>query len=136
VRHQSGVIDLVITVGDDSKRQHHFYPFRNISALRMFSYIVPKTKLLLHAVGAVYKVNWERSCGCKRHAAPTSNELVTIHDNHIQAWYRWKKEQKRHERKQLRDLQEQDNLNAAVYRKTVRERQQRAVDDQKGQEKQ
>ena len=93
----------------------------------MFSYIVPNVVLSLHEVGAVYQVQWERNCGCNGQRPPVFAELVACRDNHILAWYRWKREQKRDHLKRLRELQNQDDLDAAAFRKTTREKELEAV---------
>ena len=93
----------------------------------MFSYIVPNVTLSLHEVGAVYQVQWERSCGCNRQKLPVFNELVACRDNHLLVWYCWKKEQKRDHSKRLRELQKQDNLDVAAFRKVTREKELEAV---------
>ena len=54
------------------------------------------------------------------------NELVARRDNHVLAWHRWKKEQKRDHSRKLRELQKQDNIDAAAFRKAAKE-QERAV---------
>ena len=93
----------------------------------MFSYIVPNITLLLHAVGAVYQVGWERSCGCNGQKLPVFTELVARRDNHILAWHCWKKEQKRDHSRRLQELQRQDDINAAAFRKMTQEKEQAAV---------
>ena len=97
----------------------------------MFSYIVPNVTLLLHAVGAVYQVGWERSCGCNGQKPPVFNKLVTRRDNHVLAWYRWKKEQKQDHSRRLRELQKQDNIDAAAFRKVTQEKERAAVTAQR-----
>ena len=93
----------------------------------MFSYIVPNVTLSLHEVGAVYRVQWEQSCGCNGQKPPTFNELVARRDNHILAWHRWKKEQKRDHSRRLRELQRQDDIDAAAFRKATQEKERATV---------
>ena len=93
----------------------------------MFSYIVPNVTLSLHAVGAAYQVQCERCCGCNGQKPPVVTELVTHHDNHVLAWYRWKKEQKWENSKRLRELQKQDDLDAAAFRKVTQEKERMEV---------
>ena len=93
----------------------------------MFSYIVPNITLSLHEVGAVYQVQWERSCGCNGQKPPVFTELVARRDNHILAWHRWKKEQKWSHQRRLQELQRQDNIDAAAFRKATREKERAAV---------
>ena len=81
----------------------------------MFSYIVPNKVLSLHTVGTVYQVGWEKSCRCNGQKPPTFVELVTHHDNHVLAWYCWKKEQKQDHSRKLLELQKQDNINMAAF---------------------
>ena len=53
---------------------------------KMFSHIVPNMILLLHAMGAVYQVGWEKSCGCKRQKPPTLCFFVLwslMYDNRV-----------------------------------------------------
>ena len=87
----------------------------------MFSYIVPNVTLSLHKVGMVYQVQWERNCGCNGQRPPVFTELVARRDNHILAWHRWKKEQKRDHSRRLRELQRQDDIDAAAFRKATQE---------------
>ena len=49
-------------------------------------------------------------------------ELVTHRDNHVLAWHRWKREQKRDHSRRLRELQRQDDINAATFRKATQEK--------------
>ena len=93
----------------------------------MFSYIVPNVVLSLHEVGAVYQVQWEQNCGCNGQRLPVFTELVARRDNHVLAWYRWKREQKRDHSKRLRELQKQDDLDAAAFRKATKEKELEAV---------
>ena len=97
----------------------------------MFLYIVPNVILSLHEVGAVYQVQWERDCGCNGQRPPMFTELVARRDNHILAWYRWKKEQKRDHSRRLRELQKQDNLDAAAFRKATQEKERAMVTAQR-----
>ena len=97
----------------------------------MFSYIVPNVILSLHEVGAVYQVQWERNCGCNGQKPPVFIELVARRDNHVLAWHRWKKEQKRDHSRRLRELQKQDDLDAAAFRKTTKEKELEAVTAQR-----
>ena len=101
----------------------------------MFSYIVPNIVLSLHEVGAVYQVQWERNCGCNGQRPPVFTELVARRDNHVLAWYRWKREQKQDHSKRLRELQKQDDLDAAAFRKTTREKELEAVTAQQAERK-
>ena len=94
---------------------------------KKFSYIVPNTNLSLHAVGAAYQVDWERTCRCNGLVAPTLIKLVAKHDNHVLAWYCWKKQQRQDNSIKLKELQQQDDLDAAAYRKVVHEKDQAAV---------
>ena len=87
----------------------------------MFSYIVPNVTLSLHAVGALYQIGWEQNCGCNGQKPPVFTELVARRDNHILAWHRWKKEQKRDHLRRLRELQRQDDIDAATFRKATQE---------------
>ena len=93
----------------------------------MFSYIIPNVTLSLHEVGAVYQVGWERSCGCNGQKPPAFNELVARRDNHVLAWHRWKKEQQRDHSRRLRELQRQDDIDAAAFRKATQEKERAAV---------
>ena len=77
--------------------------------------------LSLHEVGAVYQVQWERSCGCNRQKPPVFTELVARRDNHVLAWHRWKKEQKWDHSRRLRELQRQDDIDVAAFRKATQE---------------
>ena len=88
----------------------------------MFSYIVPKVTLSLHTVGAAYQVEWERSCGCNGQRLPIFIKLATHHDNHILAWYCWKKEQRQDHSRKLQELQKQDNIDVAAFRKAIQEK--------------
>ena len=93
----------------------------------MFSYIVPNVTLSLHAVGALYQIGWERNCGCNGQRPPVFMELVARHDNHVLAWYHWKKEQKRDHSRRLRELQRQDDIDAAAFRKATQEKERATV---------
>ena len=93
----------------------------------MFSYIVPNIALSLHEVGAVYQVGWERSCGCNGQKPPAFNELVAHRDNHVLAWHRWKKEQQRDHSRRLWELQRQDDIDAAAFRKATQEKERATV---------
>ena len=101
----------------------------------MFSYIVPNVTLSLHEVGVVYRVQWEQSCGCNGQKLPTLNELVACRDNHILAWHRWKKEQKRDHSRRLRELQRQDDIDAAAFRKATREKERAMITAQRAERK-
>ena len=93
----------------------------------MFSYIVPNVTLSLHEVGVVYQVQWEQSCGCNRQKPPVFTELVAHRDNHILAWYCWKREQKQDHSRRLQELQKQDNIDAAAFRKATQEKERAVV---------
>lgn len=93
----------------------------------MFSHIVPNMTLLLHTMGAVYQVGWENSCGCSGQKLPAFVELVTHHDNHVLAWYCWKKEQKQDHSKKLQELQKQDNIDVAAFQKGTQEKERALV---------
>ena len=93
----------------------------------MFSYIVPNVTLSLHMVGTVYQVGWERSCGCNGQKPPTFVKLVAHCDNHVLAWYRWKKEQKWDHLRRLQELQRQDDIDAVTFRKTTQEKERAVV---------
>ena len=97
----------------------------------MFSYIVPNFTLSLHEVGAVYQVQWERSCGCNGQKPLIETELVARRDNHVLAWYRWKREQKWDHLRRLRELQRQDNIDAAAFRRATQETERAAVTAQR-----
>ena len=101
----------------------------------MFSYIVPNVTLSLHEVGAVYQVGWERSCGCNGQKPPAFNELVACRDNHVLAWHRWKKEQQRDHSRRLRELQRQDDIDAAAFRKATQEKERAAVVAQRAEQR-
>ena len=101
----------------------------------MFSYIVPNVILSLHEVGAVYQVQWERDCGCNGQRPPTFTELVARRDNHVLAWHRWKKEQKRDHSRRLQELQRQDDIDAAAFRKATQEKERAAVTAQQAERK-
>ena len=101
----------------------------------MFSYIVPNITLLLHAVGAVYQVGWEQSCGCNGQKLPIFIKLVTRCNNHILAWYRWKKEQKWDHLRKLWELQRQDDIDVATFRKATREKEQAVIATQRTEQK-
>ena len=83
--------------------------------------------LSLHAMGAVYQVGWEKNCGCNAQKPPTFVKLVTRPDNHMLAWYCWKKEQKRNHSRKLWELQRQDNINMATFGKVTQEKEQAMV---------
>ena len=72
---------------------------------KMFEYIVPKTRMMLQEVGAVYQIDWAQSSQRKKAIAPIYDTLVAQRDNHVKAWLQWKKEQERRQRECLRDLQ-------------------------------
>ena len=93
----------------------------------MFSYIIPNVTLLLHAVGTVYQVGWEKNCGCNGQKLPMFIELVAHCDNHLLAWYHWKKEQKWDHSRRLQELQKQDDIDAATFRKVTQEKEQAAI---------
>ena len=93
----------------------------------MFSYIVPNVALSLHTVGAVYQVGWEKNCGCNGQKLPRFTELVARRDNHVLAWYHWKKEQKRDHLRKLRELQRQDDIDVAAFRKATQEKERVAI---------
>ena len=101
----------------------------------MFSYIVPNVALSLHEVGAVYQVQWERSCGCNGQKPPVFTELVARRDNHVLAWYRWKKEQQWDHSRRLRELQRQDDIDAAAFRKTTQEKERAATTAQRAEQR-
>ena len=131
-------IDPIVIAGDDLNRQHRLIP-KDVSALRiseeMFSYIVPNVTLSLHAVGAVYQIGWEQNCGCNGQKPPVFNELVARRDNHILAWHRWKKEQKRDHSRRLRELQRQGDIDAAAFRKATQEKERAAITAQRAEQK-
>ena len=54
-------------------------------------------------------------------------ELVAHRNNHILAWYRWKREQKQDHLRRLRELQQQDNIDAAAFRKATQEKERAAI---------
>ena len=93
----------------------------------MFSYIVPNVTLSLHAVGALYQIGWERNCGCDGQKPPVFTELVAHRDNHVLAWHRWKKEQQRDHSRRLQELQRQDDIDAAAFRKATQEKERAAI---------
>ena len=62
-------------------------------------------------------------------------ELVARRDNHILAWYRWKKEQKRDHSRRLRELQRQDDLDTATLRRATQEKEQAAITTQRAERK-
>ena len=101
----------------------------------MFSYIIPNIALSLHAVGAVYQIGWEKHCGCNGQQPPVFVELVARRDNHVLAWYRWKKEQKRDHSRRLQGLQKQDNIDAATFRKVTQEKERVAITAQRTEQK-
>ena len=94
---------------------------------KMFEYVVPKTRMMLKEVGVVYQIDWARSSQRKNTITPIYDMLVAQRDNHVNAWLRWKKEQEKKQREHLRDLQRQDDLDAAVFR----EEQQRLLQNDK-----
>ena len=59
------------------------------------------------------------------------NELVAHRDNHVLAWHRWKKEQKRNHLRRLRELQRQDDVDAAAFRKATREKERAEITAQR-----
>ena len=83
----------------------------------MFEYLVPGKKLTLQEVGTTYQIEWARSSQRKGAIAPIYDSLVAQQDNHVRAWLQWKKEQ---EKKRLRDLQRQDDLDAIMFREEQR----------------
>ena len=101
----------------------------------MFSYIVPNVTLSLHEVGAVYQVQWERSCGCNGQKPPVFTKLVARRDNHILAWYRWKREKKQDHSRRLRELQRQDNIDVATFRKVTQEKERAAITTQRAEQR-
>ena len=101
----------------------------------MFSYIVPNVTLSLHAVGVVYQVGWERNCGCNGQKLPMFTKLVTRHDNHVLAWYRWKREQKRDHSRRLQELQRQDDIDAAAFREVAQKKERVAVTAQQAEQR-
>ena len=46
-------------------------------------------------------------------------ELVAHRNNHVLAWYRWKKDQKRDYSRKLQELQKQDDIDVAAFRKAT-----------------
>lgn len=96
----------------------------------MFSYIILNVTLSLHAVGAVYQIGWEKDCGCNGQKPPVLVELVAHCDNHVLAWYCWKKEQKQDHLKKLQELQKQDDINVATFRKATQERERATITTQ------
>ena len=62
-------------------------------------------------------------------------ELVARRDNHVLAWYRWKKEQKRDHSRRLQGLQKQDNIDAATFRKVTQEKERVAITAQRTEQK-
>ena len=98
------------------KRRHHLSPCRDVSTQKMFKYIVPRIRLMLQEVGAAYQIDWAQSSRRKDMIAPIYDTLVAQQDNHVKAWLRWKKEQERKQQECLRDLQRQDDLDAAMFR--------------------
>ena len=62
-------------------------------------------------------------------------ELVARRNNHILAWYRWKKEQKRDHSRRLRELQRQDDLDTAALRRVTQEKEQAAIITQRAERK-
>ena len=71
---------------------------------------------MLQEVGAVYQIDWAQLSQRKNTIAPIYDMLVAQWDNHVKAWLWWKKEQGRKQREHLRDLQRQDDLDAAIFR--------------------
>ena len=71
---------------------------------------------MLQEVGAIYQIDWAQSSQRKNAIALIYDMLVAQRDNHVKAWLRWKKEQERKQREHLRDLQQQDDLNAIMFR--------------------
>ena len=55
------------------------------------------------------------------------NELVAHRDNHVLAWYCWKKEQKQDHLRRLWELQRQDDIDAAAFRKVTQEKERATV---------
>ena len=85
---------------------------------------------MLREVSAIYQIAWERSTRVKVQIAPIDKEikpissvLVAQRDNHVKAWFRWRKEQARAHRLHLQELQRKDDLETAAMRKRVRETQ-------------
>ena len=101
----------------------------------MFSYIVPNVALSLHEVGTVYQVQWERRCRCNGQKSPVFTELVTRHNNHVLAWYHWKREQKRDHTRRLQELQKQDNIDAVTFRKATQEKERAAFTAQRAEQR-
>ena len=101
----------------------------------MFSYIVPNVTLSLHGVSTAYQVGWERSCGCNGQGLPVFVELVARRDNHILAWYCWKREQKWDHSRRLRELQRQDDIDAAAFRKATQEKERVVITAQRTEQK-
>ena len=93
----------------------------------MFEYVVPKIRLTLQEVGAIYQIDWARSGQRKNTITPIYGTLVAQRDNHVKAWLQWKKEQEKKQQEHLRDLQRQDDLDAAMFR----EEQQRLLQNNK-----
>ena len=62
-------------------------------------------------------------------------ELVARRDNHVLAWYRWKKEQKREHSRRLRELQRQDDVDAAAFRKATQEKERAEISAQRAERK-
>ena len=62
-------------------------------------------------------------------------ELVARRDNHVLAWYRWKKEQKRDHSRRLRELQKQDDIDMAAFRKATQEKERAAVTAQRAEQR-
>ena len=83
--------------------------------------------LSLHAAGAVYQVGWEKNCGCNAQKPPAFVKLVARPDNHMLAWYCWKKEQKQNHSRKLWELQRLDNINTAAFGKVTQEKEQAMV---------
>ena len=94
----------------------------------MFS-ITPNYPLSLHTAGALYNVEWESQCGCNgKKTAHIAEGLVAQCDNHVKSWLQWKKEQEKKHKEHLRDLQRQDDWDAAFFRNEVREAQRVALE--------
>ena len=71
---------------------------------------------MLQEVGTIYRVDWAQSSQGKNMIALIYDTLVAQRDNHVKAWLRWKKEQEKKQREHLKDLQRQDDLDAAMFR--------------------
>ena len=101
----------------------------------MFSYIIPNVPLLLHAMGMTYQVQWEKDCGCNGQRPPMFVELVACSNNHVLAWYHWKKEQKWDHSRKLWELQRQDDIDMATFRKVTQEKERVAITAQRMEQK-